>query len=63
MIFCMAKDESSDIHSIVSKLPYEQLLDRVPEERKVKNARLGLTHNLGGAPWMNIAAISIVGLN
>jgi len=42
---------------------YEQLLDRVPEERKVKNARLGLTHNLGGAPWMNIAAISIVGLN
>jgi acetyl-CoA C-acetyltransferase len=42
---------------------YEQLLDRVPEERKVKNPRLGLTHNLGGAPWMNIAAISIVGLN
>ncbi|MBW1983358.1 MAG: acetyl-CoA acetyltransferase [Deltaproteobacteria bacterium] len=42
---------------------YEQLLDRVPEERKVKNARLGLTHNLGGLPWMNVAAISIVGLN
>jgi acetyl-CoA C-acetyltransferase len=40
---------------------YEQLLDRVPEERKVKNARLGLTHNLGGLPWANIAAISIIG--
>ena len=41
----------------------EQLLDRVPEERKVKNARLGLTHNLGGFPWANVAAISIVGRN
>jgi acetyl-CoA C-acetyltransferase len=40
---------------------YEQLLDRVPPERKVRNARLGLTHNLGGTPWANVAAISIVG--
>ena len=40
---------------------YEQILDRVPEERKVKNARLGLTHNLGGTPWMNVAAIAIIG--
>ncbi|MEE9419798.1 MAG: acetyl-CoA acetyltransferase [Desulfatiglandaceae bacterium] len=40
---------------------YEQILDRVPEERKVKNARVGLTHNLGGTPWMNVAAISIIG--
>ncbi len=40
---------------------YEQLLERVPEERKVKNARLGLTHNLGGFPWKNVAAISIIG--
>ncbi len=40
---------------------YEQLLERVPEERQVKNARLGLTHNLGGLPWANIAAISIIG--
>jgi acetyl-CoA C-acetyltransferase len=40
---------------------YEQLLDRVPDERKVKNARLGLTHNLGGTPSMNIAAITIIG--
>ena len=40
---------------------YEQLLERVPEERKVENARMGLTHNLGGTPWMNVAAISIIG--
>ncbi|MBW2408776.1 MAG: acetyl-CoA acetyltransferase [Deltaproteobacteria bacterium] len=42
---------------------YEQLLGRVPEERKVKNPRLGLTHNLGGRPHSNVAAISIVGLD
>jgi len=42
---------------------YEQLLERVPDERKVKNARLGLTHNLGGMPHQNVAAISIVGLD
>jgi acetyl-CoA C-acetyltransferase len=42
---------------------YEQLLERVPEERQVKNARLGLTHNLGGMPHSNVAAISIVGLD
>lgn len=40
---------------------YEQVLERVPEERKVKNGRIGLTHNLGGTPWMNVAAISIIG--
>lgn len=40
---------------------YEQILDRVPEERKVKNARMGLTHNLGGLPWMNVASIAIIG--
>ncbi|MCP4682493.1 MAG: acetyl-CoA acetyltransferase [Desulfobacterales bacterium] len=40
---------------------YEQLLDRVPDERKVKNPRFGLTHNLGGNPASNIAAISIIG--
>lgn len=40
---------------------YEQILERVPEERKVKNARMGLTHNLGGAPWASVAAISIIG--
>jgi acetyl-CoA C-acetyltransferase len=40
---------------------YEQLLERVPEERKVKNARLGLTHNLGGLPHANICALTIIG--
>jgi acetyl-CoA C-acetyltransferase len=40
---------------------YEQILERVPETRKVKNARLGLTHNLGGFPWHNICALSIIG--
>ena len=40
---------------------YEQLLDRVPDERKVKNVRMGLTHNLGGQPHRNVAAITIIG--
>jgi len=40
---------------------YEQIIERVPEERKVKNARMGLTHNLGGTPWSNVAAITIIG--
>lgn len=40
---------------------YEQILERVPKERKVKNARIGLTHNLGGTPWMNVSSVAIVG--
>ena len=40
---------------------YEQILERVPEERKVKNARLGLTHNLGGVPSANVVSLAIVG--
>jgi acetyl-CoA C-acetyltransferase len=40
---------------------YEQILERVPEERKVTNTRMGLTHNLGGMPRANVAAISIIG--
>jgi acetyl-CoA C-acetyltransferase len=40
---------------------YEQLLERVPAERKIQNPRLGLTHNLGGYPWKNVVAISIIG--
>lgn len=40
---------------------YEQLLGRVPDERKVDNARIGLTHNLGGMPSRNVASISIIG--
>ncbi len=40
---------------------YEQLLDRVPEERKVKNVRLGLTHNLGGEPAKGVVSVGIFG--
>lgn len=40
---------------------YEQLLERVPEERKVKNARLGLTHNLGGEPAKGVTSLGIFG--
>ena len=40
---------------------YEQLLDRVPDERKVKNARMGLTHNLGGVPSWNVCGLAIIG--
>ena len=41
---------------------YNQLLRRWPEERQVPNARLGLTHNLGGMPINNVIGLSIVGL-
>ena len=40
---------------------YEQLLDRIPEERKVKNMELGLTHNLGGEPAKGVVYIGIFG--
>jgi acetyl-CoA C-acetyltransferase len=40
---------------------YEQMLDRVPEERKVKNSRLGLAHNLGGIPSYNVVSVAIIG--
>jgi acetyl-CoA C-acetyltransferase len=40
---------------------YNQLLERVPEERKVKDARLGLTHNMGGIPSQNCCSVAIVG--
>ncbi len=39
---------------------YLQLLGRAGE-RQLKDVRLGLTHNLGGFPFMNICAISIIG--
>ncbi|RJQ83286.1 MAG: acetyl-CoA acetyltransferase [Desulfobacteraceae bacterium] len=42
---------------------YEQLLERVPEQRRVKTPGYGLTHNLGGQPAKNVCAISIVGLD
>ena len=41
---------------------YTQLLGRAGE-RQVPNASLGLTHNLGGVPYLGIAAISILGLH
>lgn len=39
---------------------YLQLLERAGE-RQLKNVRHGLTHNLGGAPYNSVAAISIFG--
>lgn len=39
---------------------YLQLLGRAGE-RQLDNPRLGLTHNLGGFPFQNICAISIIG--
>lgn len=42
---------------------YSQLLRRWPEDRLVKNARLGLTHNLGGIPAQNVCSICILGLD
>lgn len=42
---------------------YNQLLSRWPEERLVKNPKLGLTHNLGGVPVQNVCSICILGIN
>lgn len=42
---------------------YSQLLRRWPEERLVKNPKMGLTHNLGGVPAQNVCSISILGLD
>lgn len=39
---------------------YLQLLGRA-EERQLKDPTIGLTHNLGGAPNQNVAAIAIIG--
>ena len=41
---------------------YNQLLGRAGE-RQLKNPAYGLTHNLGGVPYMGIAAVSILGLH
>lgn len=40
---------------------YNQLLHRAGE-RQLPNPSLGLTHNLGGVPYLGVAAISILGL-
>jgi len=41
---------------------YLQLLGRAGT-RQLKNPRLGLTHNLGGFPFANVCALSIIGRN
>lgn len=41
---------------------YTQLLGRAGK-RQVSNPSLGLSHNLGGVPYLGIAAISILGLH
>lgn len=41
---------------------YNQLLRRWPEERQVKDPKVGLTHNLGGVPNQNVCSVAIVGL-
>jgi len=40
---------------------YNQLLERWPKDRQVKNPKLGLTHNLGGIPNRNVVSIAILG--
>ena len=39
---------------------YLQLNERA-DERQITNSRLGLTHNLGGHPHMNVSSVSIIG--
>jgi acetyl-CoA C-acetyltransferase len=39
---------------------YNQLLGRAGE-RQLSNIHLGLTHNLGGAPYSSVAAVSLLG--
>lgn len=39
---------------------YNQLLGRAGERQR-KNVKFGLTHNLGGAPFNNVAAVAILG--
>jgi len=39
---------------------YLQLLGRAGD-RQVKDPRYGLTHNLGGVPFMNVCSIAIIG--
>jgi len=41
---------------------YMQLLGRAGE-RQVKSPSIGLTHNLGGVPYLGVAAISVLGLH
>ena len=41
---------------------YTQLLGRAGERQLARPPALGLTHNLGGVPYLGVAAISILGL-
>ena len=41
---------------------YTQLLGRAGE-RQLASPSIGLTHNLGGVPYLGIAAISLLGLH
>jgi acetyl-CoA C-acetyltransferase len=41
---------------------YNQLLNRAGE-RQLEDPRLGLAHNLGGVPYLGVAAVSILGLH
>lgn len=39
---------------------YKQLQGKAGP-RQIKNPKIGLTHNVGGLPWKNITAVSVVG--
>jgi acetyl-CoA acetyltransferase len=41
---------------------YNQLLGRAGE-RQLPNVSLGLTHNLGGVPYLGVAAVAVIGLH
>lgn len=41
---------------------YLQLLNRAAARQRRKPASLALSHNLGGMPSQNVAAVAIVGL-
>jgi acetyl-CoA C-acetyltransferase len=41
---------------------YLQILGRAGERQRSDPPRLGLSHNLGGMPNQNVAAVAIVGL-
>jgi acetyl-CoA C-acetyltransferase len=41
---------------------YTQLLGRAGK-RQIKSPSIGLTHNLGGVPYLGVAAISVLGLH
>lgn len=40
---------------------YNQLLDRWPDDRQIKDTKFGLTHNLGGVPNRNVVSLAILG--